>query len=91
VIYANEKAERTFVSPGEPPVAGRDLMACHNDNSKKIIRDIMEKKMNHVYTIEKKGRKKLIFQTPWVVDGELKGLVELSLEIPFEMPHFVRE
>jgi len=37
--------------------------------------------------IEKRGRKKIIYQTPWM-DGEIfKGIVELSLEIPFEMPH----
>ena len=91
VIYANETAERTFVKPGEPPLKGRDLMGCHNENSKKIIREIMENKTRNVYTIEKKGKKKLIYQTPWIVDGELKGLVELSLEIPFDLPHFVRE
>jgi len=91
VIYANEAAVQTFVKPGEPPLPGRDLMECHNDNSKKIIRKIMEEKVKNVYTIEKKGKKKLIYQTPWVVNGELKGLVELSLEIPFNMPHFIRE
>ncbi|MEI6885839.1 MAG: diguanylate cyclase [Bacteroidota bacterium] len=91
VIYANETAEHTFVKPGEPPLKGRDLMECHNENSKMIIRNIMEKKTKNVYTIEKKGKKKLIYQTPWIVDGELKGLVELSLEIPIEMSHFVRE
>lgn len=91
VIYANETAGRTFVKPGEPPLEGRDLMECHNENSRRIIRNIMENKVKNVYTIEKKGKKKLIYQTPWIVDGELKGLVELSLEIPNEMPHFVRE
>ena len=91
VIYANKKAESTFVKPGEAPLQGRDLMSCHNENSKKIIRGIMDMKTKNVYTIEKKGKKKLIYQTPWIVDGELKGIVELSLEIPFDMPHFVRE
>jgi len=91
IIYANEMAERTFVKPGEPPIQGSDLTACHNENSNKIISRMMEQKKKNVYTIEKKGKKKLIYQTPWVVDGKLKGLVELSLEIPFDMPHFVRE
>ncbi len=44
----------------------------------------------NVYTIEKLGVKKLIYQTPWYQDGVFAGLVELSLEIPAEMPHFVR-
>jgi len=91
VIYANETAEHTFVKQGEPPLRGRYLMECHNDNSRKIILNIMETRARNVYTIEKNGRKKLVYQTPWIVDGELKGLVELSLEIPFEMSHFIRE
>lgn len=91
VIYANEMAETTFVKPGEPPLKGRDLMACHNERSREIIRQIMETREKNVYTIEKKGKKKLIYQTPWIENGELKGIVELSLQIPAEMPHFIRE
>jgi hypothetical protein len=44
----------------------------------------------NVYTIEKRGVKKLIFQCPWTEEGAYRGFVELSLEIPFDMPHFVR-
>ena len=50
----------------------------------------MNEKKPNVYTIEKNGIKKLIYQSPWFENGEMKGLVELSLEIPFEMPHFIR-
>ena len=39
----------------------------------------------------KAGVKKLIYQTPWYENGEFRGLVELSMEIPFEMPHYVRK
>ncbi len=42
-------------------------------------------------TIEKQGIKKLIYQSPWYVDGRYGGFVELSLEIPAVMPHFVRD
>jgi hypothetical protein len=34
--------------------------------------------------------KKLIYQVPRIEGGQFKGYVEISLEIPFEMPHFVR-
>jgi hypothetical protein len=50
----------------------------------------MNEKRPNVYTIEKNGIKKLIYQSPWFEKGEMKGLVELSLEIPFNMPHFIR-
>ena len=35
--------------------------------------------------------RKLIYQSPWYRDGAYAGFVELSLEIPAEMPHFVRQ
>jgi len=44
----------------------------------------------NIYTIEKNGVKKLIYQSPWYQNGKYAGFVELSLEIPFEMPHFIR-
>ena len=44
----------------------------------------------NTYTIEKKGVKKLIYQSPWYAKGVYSGFVELSLEIPIEIPHFVR-
>jgi hypothetical protein len=30
-------------------------------------------------------------QTPWLKDGRYAGFVEMSLEIPAQMPHFVRD
>ncbi|MDD2576134.1 MAG: diguanylate cyclase, partial [Bacteroidales bacterium] len=44
----------------------------------------------NAYTIEKEGLKKLIYQTPWYENGEFGGLVEFSIVIPMDMPHFVR-
>jgi hypothetical protein len=45
----------------------------------------------NAYTIEKTGKKKLIYQSPWHDEnGAFAGIVEFSLELPEEMPHFVR-
>lgn len=44
-----------------------------------------------IYTIEKQGRRKLVYQTPWYEAGAVAGLVEVVLELPAEMPHFVRQ
>ncbi len=51
----------------------------------------MAKQQANVYTIEKHGKKKLIYQTPWYRDGKYAGFIELSLVIPEEMPHFIRD
>ena len=90
IIYMNDKAAKTFEKDGGRKLLGTDLMACHKANSKAIMLRILETGSPNSYTIEKKGVKKFIYQAPWKKEGEIAGLVELSMEIPFEMPQFVR-
>jgi hypothetical protein len=52
---------------------------------------MMNEQRTNVYTIERNGIKKLIHQSPWFRGAEYQGFVELSLEIPFDMPHFERK
>jgi len=91
VTEMNEKAAATFADDGGYALIGKNLFECHTTASNEKIKQIMDQKRPNVYTIEKNGIKKLIYQSPWFDNGEMKGLVELSLEIPFDMPHFIRE
>ena len=90
VTEMNEKAAATFADDGGYALIGKNLFECHTAVSNEKIKEIMDQKKPNVYTIEKKGIKKLIYQSPWFENGEMKGVVELSLEIPFDMPHFIR-
>jgi hypothetical protein len=91
IIYMNETAIRNYEKDGGAALIGKNLFDCHSEESNKKIKDIMTNHRKNVYTIEKRGKKKIIYQTPWM-DGEVfKGIVELSLEIPFEMPHYQRD
>jgi DUF438 domain-containing protein len=86
----NERALSQYEKDGGKELIGKDLMACHSESSRKKIMEIMTSGQKNVYTIEKNGKKKLVYQSPWFSDGEFRGIVEFSLEIPVEMPHFVR-
>ena len=55
-----------------------------------IMDQLLSGKQTNVYTIEKNGRKKLIFQCPWMKEGKVAGLIEFSMVVPFEMKHFIR-
>ena len=55
------------------------------------IRELLETGGVNAYTIEKNGVKKMIYQTAWKQDGVVGGLVEISMEIPGEMPHYMRK
>jgi hypothetical protein len=54
------------------------------------VEGLFETRTPNVYTIEKDGRRKLIYQSPWFRDGEFAGFVELSLPLPDDMPNYVR-
>jgi len=90
VLYMNNKAARTFDKDGGKSLIGKSLFDCHSPRSGEIIRDLIANNKKNVYTIEKNGVKKLIYQAPWYENGKVMGLVEISHEIPFDMPHFVR-
>jgi transcriptional regulator with PAS, ATPase and Fis domain len=90
IIYMNERAIINYAKDGGVDLIGKNLMDCHNERSREKILQIMETHVKNVYTIEKNGKKKIIYQTPWMDGDDFKGIVEFSLEIPYEMPHFIR-
>ena len=90
VLGMNEKAGDTFAKWGGKELIGKSLLDCHNPHSQQVIKDMIHDDKTNCYTIEKEGQKKLIYQCPWYENGIVKGLVEISIVLPPEMPHFVR-
>lgn len=86
VLYQNRRSREV-----NGDVQGRSLIPCHNERSRGIIRRLLDEGGRNVYTIEKHGVRKLIYQTVWRENGVVGGLVEYSMEIPDSMPHYVRE
>ena len=86
----NEKACATFDSDGGKDLIGHSLKDCHKPSSWETILRIMASGIPNTYTIEKNGIRKLIHQTPWYKDGQVAGLVEMSIVLPENMPHHVR-
>jgi transcriptional regulator with PAS, ATPase and Fis domain len=91
VLEMNDQAARTFEKDGGYALVGQNMFECHSSNSQQTLRTLMEQQQANVYTIEKNGVKKLIYQTPWYdEDGAYGGFVEVSLVLPENMPHFIR-
>jgi len=91
IIEMNNESAETFKKDGGSNLIGQSLIDCHPEPSKSKLKDMLKTHSKNVYTIEKNGKKKLIFQSPWFKNGKYMGFVEISQEIPFEMPHFIRD
>jgi len=91
IIEMNIRSVKTFEKDGGETLIGTNVLDCHPEPARTKLRDIMDNRKTNVYTIEKAGVKKLIYQAPCYQNGEYAGVVELSVEIPFDLPHFVRD
>jgi len=91
VIYLNETAMKSLSEDERKTIVGSNLLDCHNEDSNKKILEIKENLKSNIYTIEKAGKKKLIYQSPLLKNNEFNGIVEFSLEIPEVLPHFKRD
>ena len=90
IIYMNEKSAEVNAKAGGKALIGNQVRDCHNARSKAIIEQLFAGNIN-AYTIEKQGVRKLIYQAPWSENGEVHGLVELSIILPSaELPHYIR-
>ena len=91
IVEMNEKSREVFAADGGGKLIGTSVLDCHPEPSRSKLEGMMAERRTNVYTIRKNGRKKLIYQAPWTKDGVYAGFVELSLEIPWDVPHFDRD
>jgi len=91
ILEMNDQAVKTFAAQGGAALIGTNLLDCHPEPARSKLKQLLETQHTNVYTIEKKGLKKLIYQAPWYWQGRYSGFVEISLELPAILPHFIRE
>jgi len=90
LLYMNGIAARNFSGKSGPPPIGSSLLDCHKPQSVETMKAMLASGKSNVYTILKGGRKKLIWQAPWMKEGMIAGLVEISIQLPESMPHYDR-
>ena len=91
IIFMNERSREVFAGRGGATLIGHNLFDYHNERSAAIIRHMLSTGESNSYTIEKQGVHKIIYQTPWRdAAGNIAGLVEISMPVPPELPHYVR-
>lgn len=89
IVYMNQASIKLFKNDGGEQLLGTSLLSCHPEPARTRLKKMLENPENNMYTIEKKGVKKIIYQTPWMENGQFNGVVEISFRIS-DMPHFKR-
>jgi chloramphenicol O-acetyltransferase len=91
IEYMNNRSAATFAEDGGLELVGKNLSGCHPEAARQKLAELLSAPALNVYTIEKKGRRKMIYQAPLFEAGQFKGIVEISLPLPEEIPHFIRK
>ena len=90
IVEMNDEAAVMFRNDGGRELIGKNILDCHPEPSRKIVEEMLEKHTSKFYTIEKDGIEKLVCQTPWMMEGQFRGIVEFVFEIKLPLPHFLR-
>ncbi len=90
ILEMNDRAVRSLQDQGGEKLIGTNLLDCHPEDARAKLKQLMDTRQVNVYTPEKEGVRKFIYQSPWYRDGEYSGFVEISMEIPERIPHIVR-
>jgi len=64
IIEMNDKSAKTFEKDGGRALIGRSLFDCHSPKSQAKLAAMIKGQSTNVYTIEKNGIKKMIYQSP---------------------------
>jgi len=90
ILYLNERSAEVNATDGGKALVGKNMMTCHPPEAQVKLQRVMASGQPNIYTIEKKGVRKMIYQAHWKSEGKVAGLVEITFELPKEIPHFVR-
>jgi len=72
ILEMNDKACEVFKDDGGKNLIGKNVLDCHPEPARTKLKGLLETKQSNCYTIEKNGKKKLIYQTPWFNKGQYK-------------------
>jgi hypothetical protein len=90
-ITVTDETGRVTEMNGGASLLGTDVRDSHPERARAIVCELFETHRVNAYTIEKDGRRKLVYQCPWLLEGRFAGYVELTFPIPADLPHHRRE
>ncbi len=87
ILSMNDMAAAIFAKSGGRDLIGKSMMECHPPQAREKIRKLFETQKPHCYTVESRGVKTMLYQSPWKENGKFMGFVEFILILPDVVPH----
>ena len=87
ILQMNDKSQKT----NHGDLVGQNVLDCHPEPARRKLMRLMEEHATNAYTIEKKRCEKIDLPDPVVREWRVYGIGGIFLEIPFEMPHYIRK
>jgi hypothetical protein len=96
ITVCDRKGVINYINQHAQKQSGRDLLGanlieCHPEPSRSKVKSMLETPTFNSYTVEKGGIKKMVHQSPHYINGVFSGIIEITFEIPKEIPHFNRD
>ncbi len=91
ILEMNDQADEVFKKEGGQKLVGSNVLDCHPEPARSRLQKLLESGERNVYMILKKGQRKMIYQVPWFREGSYQGFVELAMEVPDDIPTFLRK
>jgi transcriptional regulator with PAS, ATPase and Fis domain len=90
IVEMNARSRESNASDGGGALVGKSVFDCHPEHTLEKLRALYAGPSPNHYTIRKNGQRKIIHQLPWFKHGQFAGVVEISIPIPDDLPHFDR-
>lgn len=90
VLAMNGASAAMFRDRGGRALVGRSLFDCHPGPSRRKLARLLRSRRLNVYTVERRGSRRLVLQAPWFREGRYAGYVEMIVPLPKQVPHYVR-
>lgn len=86
IMEMNGKSKLMFEKDGGYELLGKNLLNCHPPKAQQQIEEMLREQKPNYYITEKKGQKKLVIQSPCYEGTTFTGLVEMVIELPYDIP-----
>ena len=90
ILYMNRESAEVNAKDGGKKLIGKSLMDCNPVEAQAKLRKVMASGKPNVFTVERKGVKKLAYECHWRKGGRVGGLLEIYFELPKDLPNHIR-